>query len=109
MGRGFGGDGDEDHGERDEGGVEGEGREGGEEATVAIEEEGKEVDELVGYYYMPGFDDTGVELDGALAMARTTYKSGCVSCQHPTTAEPMPRATDAEVKILPAHANQPVR
>jgi hypothetical protein len=37
------------------------------------------------------------------------YKSGWESCQHPTPAEPTAKATLAEVKILPAHANHPVR
>jgi hypothetical protein len=44
MSRRFGGDGDENHGERDERDVEGAGGEGGKEATVTIEEEGEKVD-----------------------------------------------------------------
>lgn len=78
VGGGFGGDGDEDHGEGDEGDVEGEGGEDGEEAAVAVEEEGEEVDELVCYDYVPGFDDAGEEKrirEGALGNGWMVRKS----------------------------------
>ena len=38
-----------------------------------------------------------------------THKSGCVSCQQPTVADPIASATEAEVKMEPAHANHPTQ
>ena len=57
MGGGFCWDGDEDDEEGEEGGVEGYGRDGGEDLAIAVEEEAEGVDELVGDDHMPCLND----------------------------------------------------
>lgn len=56
VGRGLRGHGDEDHGEGDERDVQGEGRDGRERLSVAVEEESEQVEELVRDDNVPGFN-----------------------------------------------------
>lgn len=106
---GFGGHDDQDDEERDEGGVERGRRDCGEQFAIAVEDECKGVDDLVGDKDVPGEDGAGSGQAGLRCGEAETYKSGCESCQQPTQALPTARATLADVKTAPAQANQPVR
>ena len=80
-------------------------------STNAVEEVGEEVDDLVGDHDMPHFNFAeNKTLASSMHVSKClTYKLGCPSCHMPTPADDTPRAILAEVKILPAHANHPVR
>ena len=108
MSRSLGRNSDQYDKKGDERGIEGCSPYGWKELPVAIEDEGKGIDDLVANKDVPWVDcATGVRSKSVLSLG--AYKSGWDRAQHPTPALPTAKATLAEVKILPAQANQPVK
>lgn len=85
----------------------------------AIPDKSKNVDDDISNKDMPRQNDTdqhqhqhqqqSCTLHPSRHTRRSTHKSGWLNCQQPTPALAVPNATLALVKILPAHANQPVK
>ena len=82
---------------------------GREKFGVAIKDEGKGIHHLIAHEHVPRFDSTADVRVKRWRESSTTHNSGCDSCQHPTPALPTARATLAEVKMLPAQENHPVK
>lgn len=109
MRRSFRGNRDQNDDKRDERRIHGCGGNSRKDFAVAIEDEGERVDHLIGDEHMPRLVRTAHVRDERLRGFFTTHNSGWESCQHPTPALATAMDTLAEVKILPAQENHPVR
>ena len=99
----------EDHEEGHQGRVKGDCGGRREESPIAIETESKDVDQFISKEDVPRMNRTVLISRIQEIIWCKTYKSGCANCQQPTEALPTAKATLAEVKILPAQANHPVK
>ncbi len=109
MGRRGGGDRDQNDGERDERGIQGGGGDIRQELAVTVEEKGDGVHQLIAYEHVPRLIGTTPVSMRDRGTRSTTHNVGWESCQQPTPALPTATATLAEVKMLPAQANHPVK